>query len=48
MRLWDTLGVMNDSISYRTLQRTDYPALTKMLCETWHKQDPQMDEDLQM
>ncbi|MUH59757.1 GNAT family acetyltransferase [Bifidobacterium sp. GSD1FS] len=44
----DTIGAMSDSISYRTLQRDDYPALTKMLCDAWHKQTEDINDELGM
>ncbi len=38
---------MNEAITYRTLRREDYPAITQMLCDAWHT-NPTMDHDLEM
>lgn len=41
------MGCMSETITYRTLRREDYPALTALLCGTWHAK-PGTDHDLAM
>ena len=41
------MGCMSETITYRTLRREDYPALTELLCDTWYLK-PDTDRDLAM
>ena len=41
------MGCMSETITYRTLRREDYPALTELLCDTWYFK-PDTDRDLAM